>query len=85
MGEYYGKYSEREERMLKQLFGRSSREEKVFHLLNNLKIAPNHRNETKLQVACNDVVFCLCARSPPRAVLKMHLRNKFALQKKWNT
>lgn len=68
MGEYYGKYSEREERMLKQLFGRTSREEKVFHLLNNLKISPNHRNETKLQVACNDVVvFFVCEESATRS------------------
>lgn len=44
--EHYEKYGKGEGRMLKRLFGRSSREEKVFHLLNKkglgLEIGPSH-------------------------------------------
>ena len=44
--EHYQKYGKGEGRMLKRLFGRSSREEKVFHLLDKkgagLEIGPSH-------------------------------------------
>lgn len=44
--EHYKKYGEREGRMLKRLFGRASREDKVFHLLHKagqgLEIGPSH-------------------------------------------
>lgn len=44
--EHYEKYGEREGRLLKQLFGRTSREDKVFHLLDKkglgLEIGPSH-------------------------------------------
>jgi SAM-dependent methyltransferase len=43
---HYEKYGEREGRMLKRLFGRASREDKVFHLLDKtglgLEIGPSH-------------------------------------------
>lgn len=44
--EHYEKYGQGEGRMLKRLFGKSSREEKVFHLLDEkglgLEIGPSH-------------------------------------------
>lgn len=44
--EHYEKHGEREGRMLKRLFGKTSREEKVFHLLDKtglgLEIGPSH-------------------------------------------
>ncbi|MDP2876525.1 MAG: methyltransferase domain-containing protein [Holophaga sp.] len=44
--EHYERHGEREGRMLKRLFGRTSREEKVFHLLDKtglgLEIGPSH-------------------------------------------
>ena len=44
--EHYKMYGEREGRMLRQLFGKTSREEKVFHLLDKkglgLEIGPSH-------------------------------------------
>lgn len=44
--EHYEKYGEREGRMLRRLFGKTSREEKVFHLLDKkglgLEIGPSH-------------------------------------------
>ena len=44
--EHYQKYGKGEGRMLKRLFGRSSREEKVFHILDKkgagLEIGPSH-------------------------------------------
>lgn len=44
--EHYQKYGEREGRMLKRWFGKTSREEKVFHLLDQkglgLEIGPSH-------------------------------------------
>ena len=64
--EHYEKYGEREGRMLKRLFGRTLSEEKVFHLLDktglDLGFGPSHIKETELQMASNDVGFCLRAR-----------------------
>ena len=64
--DHYEKYGESEGRLLKQLFGRTSREEKVFHLLDKtglgLEIGPSQINEAESQLACNEVYFCLRAR-----------------------